>query len=339
MSQAHIAHALRTGAVGSLRSAAVTRVRGTGAWEAVERLSARPLFVRDGGSLSTLWLNADATIRADLQVLVDGSDLILLTEGATSMEVADALTETDVDVEAGVVFGCDGPYAWELLTHLVGEGVLGVPWHGTFTLGDGALGRRAGSTGEWGYDLIVPTDRAEEWSERLNQAAALFDGPTADVSDLRLAALEAGFFDVHATGVSTLTPAELQLRWRVDTAVRGPWSEALSQALDAPRGRITRLVGPPSASAPPPGSSIVCDGQRVGMLLHSSVSFLLERPIGLGLLDLPYAVAGLELAVADLPGWTTQAAPLLHNRSLFVDPQRHSWASRDSDSFPPIVPP
>ena len=34
----------------------------------------------------------------------------------------------------------------------------------------------------------------------------------------------------------------------------------------------------------------------------------------------------------------TVAPPLLDNRSLFIDAQRHSFAGRDLDDFPEIIP-
>jgi hypothetical protein len=33
----------------------------------------------------------------------------------------------------------------------------------------------------------------------------------------------------------------------------------------------------------------------------------------------------------------TQAPPLLDNRSLHVDPHRHSYGARAHDAFPPVV--
>jgi hypothetical protein len=33
----------------------------------------------------------------------------------------------------------------------------------------------------------------------------------------------------------------------------------------------------------------------------------------------------------------TASPPLLDNRSLFVDPRKHSFKSREGDEFPPLV--
>jgi hypothetical protein len=45
-----------------------------------------------------------------------------------------------------------------------------------------------------------------------------------------------------------------------------------------------------------------------------------------------------ELFASDGRELRTEAPPLLQNRSLFVDPRRHTYAHRDEDEFLPIVP-
>jgi hypothetical protein len=59
---------------------------------------------------------------------------------------------------------------------------------------------------------------------------------------------------------------------------------------------------------------------------------------------LAIAIVERALAHAGLDGFTvggvparTLSAPAIDNRSLLVDPQRHSFATRDTDRFPPLV--
>jgi len=44
----------------------------------------------------------------------------------------------------------------------------------------------------------------------------------------------------------------------------------------------------------------------------------------------------MDFTVGGVPA-STLSAPAIDNRSLLVDPQRHSFATRDTDRFPPLV--
>src|SRR5262245_26762656 len=99
------------------------RLSGPGALEAVDALSPRELFLRDGQMLHTLLLNDNANPLADLYVCSDGEDFLLLSDGPDAAALS-ALIKQRIPASAQVAAGeitadhallsLNGPYAWEL---------------------------------------------------------------------------------------------------------------------------------------------------------------------------------------------------------------------------------
>ena len=85
------------------------------------------------------------------------------------------------------------------------------------------------------------------------------------------------------------------------------------------------------------------DGAReVGRLLNAARCRARGEQIGLAIVDIDLAWPGLDgLARVDADGQRsplrTVAPPLIHDRSLFVSPQRHSWSTRATDELPPLT--
>ena len=76
----------------------------------------------------------------------------------------------------------------------------------------------------------------------------------------------------------------------------------------------------------------------IGTVVNAGFSPIRGDWVALALLDLAYAHPGvtpLRLGERDAPGKTVRP-PVIANRSLYVNPQVHSYASRAADGFPPI---
>jgi hypothetical protein len=58
--------------------------------------------------------------------------------------------------------------------------------------------------------------------------------------------------------------------------------------------------------------------------------------VALCLLDLALSAPGVDLQAEGGASLATVSPPVLANRSLFVNPQRHAWATRDRDQFPTL---
>jgi glycine cleavage system aminomethyltransferase T len=143
-----------------------------------------------------------------------------------------------------------------------------------------------------------------------------------------------------ATRVHPLTPLELQLQWRVGWERDFVGAEAL---------RARRASGPGLRSVCVTAEQAIGRGQRVRLAGRDAVGELLEtgwsstRGQWVGMALVPRAIAHPHLAVlsadtdAGPVALRTQAPPLLDNRSLHVDPHRHSYGARAHDAFPPVV--
>jgi glycine cleavage system aminomethyltransferase T len=336
--------AVRTSiALGDAAHVAAVRVAGAGAHELLDRASPRDLFVRAGQMMQTLLLDAGGTPLADIYVCCDEDDYLVLGEGLAGPDLAASLRADaaglDVDVidlsASHAVLTLDGPYAWELLAEVTTPDVIGLPYLSFFH--EGRLTCfRGGKTGEYGYELLVPREQLGEVRALLLDAGRRFDLREVSLAALDLCRLEGGFFNVRREARPNLTPVELQLQWRVGAhrAYRG--AEAVAARRLAPRGRATAIAAPSEIRT---DAAVELDGERVGTVLHAGPSHTRGDWLGLALLDPAVAHAGLEGFTCGGAAVRTVSLPAVNNRSLFVDPQRHAWATRDREAFPPLVRP
>jgi aminomethyltransferase len=319
------------------------RVTGADAHELLDRVSPRQLFVRSGQMLHTLLLDDAAMPLADVYICCDEDDYLVIADGMTGAALtgylarhAQALAVQIEDVSAGHGFVCvDGPYAWELIADITTPDIIGVPYLGFFR-DDKLTCFRAGKTGEYGYDLLVARDRLGAIKDRLLSVGIRLDARAVGRDAVELSALEAGFFDVRRHVRPGLTPVELQLQWRVTAGRTYPGSDVVAAHRVAPRGRVAMIAGPREL---PTDAAITLAGERVGYVLDSGWSFARDEAIGLAMLDVAVSHAGLHgFACGDIDVRTI-SAPAVNNRSLYVDPQRHAFATRASVDFPPLVRP
>lgn len=322
---------------------AAVRIGGAQAHELLDRVSPQQLFVRGGQMLHTLLLADDATPVADVYLCCGDDDYTVLAEGLDGPALAAYLAAHATGLDAQItdltpthaMLSLDGPYAWELLTNLTSPHVIGLPYlafydEGRFTC------FRAGKTGEFGYDLLVERARVDEIRALIEAAGASVGLRTITLPAIETCALEAGFFNIRRDVRPGLTPIELQLQWRVATIRTFPGSAAL----DARRATVTsRVACLASAAELVDDAPVLLDNEQVGRILHAAHSPTRDEFLALALLDLPISHAGISGFVSNGAAARTLSSPTINNRSLYVDPQRHSWATRDTDVFPPILRP
>lgn len=331
------------------------RVHGPDAVALLDQASTAALFVREGQMCHTLFLHDDATPFADVYVCGSLEGYFILAEGPTE----DALVEylERVPAQAGIganfaierlaqtheLWGVDGPYAWEAVSMLIGPLVLGMPY---LTLLEREPYRcfRAGKTGEFGYDLLVPKDSVGAMQSRLAEIGGPLDMKDVSLAALDLCALENWHFCIRnvADVLKTygLTPLELQLQSRVgyDRSFIGADALRARRALGA-RVRLTSFTASAEVTS---GQSILLGEQRVGEIVRAGFSPSREQWIGMALVASEVAYPHVEFHVAsgeNRVNIRTATPPLLNNRSLHVDPHRHTYRTRGVDTFPPLVVP
>jgi len=322
------------------------RISGAGAFEAADRVFSRELYVRDGQISQGLLLEEDGTVFADCLLANDEGDYFMLTEGpdpetlrgylARHFDGIGDVTIEDVGARVGII-GVDGPYAWELIARLVGPEVIGLPFL-TFFHFDDVVCCRAGKTGEYGYLILAPLDTLPGlWDELISLGTSL-DVGTVDLAALDSCALENWFFNIRAEGRFGLTPLELQLQWRVSRQKPYIGSAALERRREEGiRRRLTCLASPSELAVE---DTVLRDGAEIGVVLNAGRSPVRGEWVGLALLDLAYALPGVDaLHIGEARGARSITPPVIANRSLYVNPQVHSYASREDDDFPPLFVP
>ena len=303
----------------------------------------------------TLLLREDAGVFADVYIGSADDGLYVLAEGPTEAELAGWLealrarrfpssrVEVRSHAEERVTLGIDGPYAWEVVSGLLGRAVLGMPYL-TLLRRDDVLCLRAGKTGEYGYLLVAPRSQGVELEARLAEVGRPLGLVTVGREALDVCALENGHFSMRTLRDTALarplTPIELQLQWRVAYDREFVGSEALrARRAEGPRVRATSFTAEGPLS---PGQPVRLGDDDVGEVLAASVSPTLGGWVGTALLARRLAHPHVELTSTSAGGpvrVTTRTPPLVDNLSLHVDPHKHSFATRATAISPPGLEP
>lgn len=342
--EAGMAALRQTVALSELDHVARIRVGGPGAFDLVNRVTPLELYARDGQMLHTLLLEPSAQVMADAYVCRDDEQYLILAEGPAAPALLDWLRShvrigEQVQLEdlgpSHEMFSLSGPYAWELVATWLGMGIMGLPYMG-FARGDGWTCFRAGKTGEYGYDLLVPRERAPAFRARVRELGKDFGLGDLDFPSLEQAMLESFTFNIRREGRAHATPLELQLQWRISYQKDSIAAAALKER--RARGAKERLTFVRSPERFAVGDAVTSGEERLGAVVNAGWSELLGAWVGTAMLGVAYAHPGVDRYQAGGKPLQTMTPPALLNRSLVVNPQRHSYRTRDKDVFPPLVP-
>jgi aminomethyltransferase len=337
--------AIRTGA-GYSRSSniALVALRDDHARDALLHVFPSRLFLRDAQVKESLLLAPDGLPLADVLVCADDEDYILLVEGMTGaavrqhmeMHLPASIQPTVDDLEEShEVVSLHGPWAWWLAAKALGDDLVSLPYLSFFRV-TGGICVRAGKTGEYGYDIVVTRETAGELWSSIARAAAEIDAREVAADALSICRFENWFFD-PAFVPDGVTPVELGLSWRLDmerewigkSAVEGRWSE----------GRARRLTCLVSGTEVVAGDHVRFGDRAIGSVVRAERSPARDEWIVAAMVDVAYSHGGIDcyrVGELDVPVLTV-APPLIDNRSLYVDPRRHTWESRDEIELGPLV--
>ncbi len=325
---------------------AVVHVEGPDAIDLLQHACTQAPYLREGRARHTLLLRHDGGVFADAYVAAfddgyvvlaegpDEGDLVSWLEALKTRDSGDRKAEIRGQSAEWVVFGVDGPFAWEVVTGLLGPGVLGMPYL-TLLRRDDVLCVRGGKTGEYGYLLVVPRTSASEVEKKIVTIGRPIDLAPVQHEALDVCALENAHFSIRTLRASpiasSLTPIELQLQWRVAYARQFVGAAALR----ARRGEGANVRATCVAASGPiaPGQPVQIAGHDAGALLAACFSPTLGQWIGSALLDIHLAHPHLTLTAATEGGQVsleTRSAPLVANLSLRIDPHKHTYATRDA---------
>ena len=320
------------------------RLRGADVRDVLDHLCAGTVRVRDGQLQHVLLLDENAHCFADAHLLCDDEEYDLLAEGPTARELVGHVRRylpPNVDIQIDdrsqthAVIGVDGPYAWELVSRVAGADAIGLPYLTCFHTADWRC-YRAGKTGEYGYGLIVSHEGAEALESLLMEKGESLDVARGNLDVLDQCALENFYFNIRREGRAGLTPIELQLQWRVAYDKEAVGLDALRAHRErGPAARATTLVAAVPVRA---GDEVRLDGEPVGHVLNAGWSTARGDCVALALIDRRCAHAGLDgFVVGEDTAARSMSPPVLANRSLFVSPQLHAYATRAELAMPPIA--
>lgn len=322
---------------------AALRVSGPGAFATLDRVCPAALSLQDTQLRPTVLLREDGTVFADAYVARDDERYLLLVEGPSGAELEawvrqhavgpDALALERLD-ESHQVLSLHGPWSWELLSAVVGPDAIGMPYLSFLRCEGGVLCFRAGKTGEYGYELLVPTAELETIRRALAEHGPRWNLAKVSLAALDHCALENWFFNIRKEGTAGLTPLELGLQWRLSPAKDFVGAAALK--VRRASGVKTRLTCVLAEGAVAAGAPVLLEGREIGRVLAAVESHTLGQWVVAALLELPLAMPGLSgLSLGGHAGRTV-SPPVINNRSLHVSAQRHTWADRESPQFPPL---
>lgn len=311
------------------RSAGLSRVEGwtllraplEAALSTVDPRVATNLELREAQLRQALALDDAGRPRLDLLVGAFRGELLVLADGPN----AEGVLGIPSSAEPPVIFGLDGPFAWEVLGAWDTPTAIGLPYLSLYAPRDGLLVIRAGRSGEYGYWLLVPRAEADAVWADLERRVREMDGAVVGAEALRRCAFENWVFDLAADGAHGLDALELQLTWRLDLKKDATGLDAIRAHRDA--GLRRRILAIRAAGPLAPGATVQYAGQPIGTVLRAS-----DRH-AVAVLDRPSAEVGLDVTIDGTPARTV-SAPFVLNRSLFVNPQRHAWATRHEVEIP-----
>jgi aminomethyltransferase len=322
------------------------RLVGEDSIEAVDAVCSGDLWVRDGRMLQTLILDEQGQPIADVYVCPDDDACFLMVEGMTTEDFSARLgrhanPELEIELEdlrpEHELLSLHGPYAWEVLSKWLTPDVIGLPYLSFYRF-DRGICFRAGKTGEYGYDLVIRSEDTTDARRELLELVNSVGGSEVSLETLDLCALENGFFSVRHGSTEGLTPLELQLQWRISTRKRFPGVEAIEERrARGIRRRLTHFVAREGVNT---GDALHGPDARVGEVMTAAFSPGVGGLVGTALLDISVAHPGIDQFFApNLDSATriqTVSSPLLVNRSLFVDPHRHTYSTREDATCPPL---
>lgn len=324
----------------------LVRLAGDDAMEALDTICSGDLWVRDRRMLQTLILDDRGQPVADVYVCPDNDACLLMVEGITTFQLLACLArhaDPALDVELQELrpehdlISVHGPYAWEVLSRWLTPDIIGLPYLSFYPFDRGVC-FRAGKTGEYGYDLMVRREDAEEVQSQLLEIVAALGGAGVSLDTLDLCALENGFFSVRHGSVDGLTPLELQLQWRLSTRKRFPGALAIEERRrEGIRRRVTRFVARDGVTG---GDVIRGSAGAAGEVMTAAFSPGIGGIVGMALLDIAVAHPGIDdFFVGDGDSKRpirTVSSPLLLNRSLLVDPRRETLPTEQEAVPPPL---
>jgi aminomethyltransferase len=221
------------------------------------------------------WLTKQAAGISGVQVTDRSAALAqIAVQGPRSRDLMRPLTEAALDQLK--------------LRHCVEAKVAGVPM----------LLSRSGYTGELGYELYLPADRAREVWETLVHKGSAFGLKPCGLGCRDTLRLEMGYPLYGNDMDETITPIEASLDFAVDLE-KGKFIGREVMVRQKENGISRKLIGFEllQRGVPRHGHTILSDGQEIGIVASGNHSPSLNKGIGMGYVKTMFAEVGREIRI------------------------------------------
>ncbi|MDR3435947.1 glycine cleavage system aminomethyltransferase GcvT [Telmatospirillum sp.] len=266
--------------------------------------------------------NEQGGIKDDLMVTNAGDHLFLVVNAACKTAdiahiKAGLAGMATIEVAADrALLALQGPLAATVLARLAPEVAVMdfMTWRAVDISGIACLVSRSGYTGEDGFEISLPDDRAEEFARRLLAEPEVLPIGLGARDSLRL---EAGLCLFGADIDETTTPVEAALTWSISKRrrIEGGFPGAAVVQRQLAEGMTRKLVGFRSLDkAPARAHTAVIDaaGQSIGLITSGGFGPSVGAPVAMGYVTSAFARSGTpvrllvrgtprDAVVADLP--------------------------------------
>jgi aminomethyltransferase len=288
--------------------------------------------IRFGRVLHTFLADKNGLLAADCFVANNDQEFVFICESILPDAELDALLgfggkeSPATDLTAGhVVLSVDGFKSWEIVKRIFGADIIGLPYlsiENYHFANEPVRFIRAGKTSEFGYLLIAPVKIAAQLFDTLKAAVEQLGGRLIGVDAHDALRLEGRFFNIFREGQRVGDPLPLGLQWMMDMEKENfSGSAAIRQRRAA--GLKQKIIGFAAGADCPAlqtGAPIFHEGKAVGQIVTACISYVLNRPLALGLLPLDLAFSGLQFRLDSPDGLVLRSIsmPPIMPKSLTV---------------------
>ncbi|MBU9979497.1 aminomethyl transferase family protein [Proteus mirabilis] len=331
----------------------MVKISGEDAWRLLNYLiSADISSIRDEQLLYTLLLDKEGKIISDAYVLCDNEHYFLISEWMNSdaicQQIKKVLDEQDERAEHYQIDAItsltpdwrmiclEGPYAWEILSEIVGMDIIGLPFHEFMYVDEDVITMRVGKHGEYCYHIMGDEEKLMSIWRHLCTLSEKFDLKIGGVDDLKNIRLENPCWEPQVINPFSRCPIELQMQWAISydkDAFIG--QNAIKQRADnGVEQKIVgaRIINMPQNAAILQGDAIYYQNEQIGVVIQVGYSFILKEHIARILLKREFAYVDIDdykikTAYGDIDFITT-SIPFVNNLSLIINPTEDSYLER-----------
>lgn len=183
------------------------------------RLAANVLKLRYGKAMETFLADDAGNVSASI-TLANIDDKIFLFAECIDDSTFDTICNNATSLDSThTLLSIDGPDVWKVAKKIFGADIYNLSFMTVekYTYADAdAIVMRAGKTGEFGYQILIPNTVAQKLFDEIKDIVASFGGLLAGVDTLLSARAKGNFFNIFGEGKFVKNPFELGLQWQID---------------------------------------------------------------------------------------------------------------------------